>query len=102
MPQSGNLQDKTVAALLQFPLSCKGNFGRSETGVFDGAGNLRRIERLIFGRVNDRGPCIQIDFDASNAFQAPQGLLGPVRSKRSGHPVDSRSSFPDLSQCRRR
>ncbi len=69
-------------------------------GTEAGVSNRRRdqdgIEAPTFLCTQSRLPPLEVDLGMTDAIQAPQGLLGPVRSQRSRHAIDTQMSLFDL------
>ena len=98
--RAGQTQRQPTVVMHQRALGPEPYLAGTEPGVFYRPWDLGRIEtRVLFG-VNDRLTAGKIDFDVTDAIQAPQGLLGPVGSQRSRHAVDPQMGLFDLGESR--
>lgn len=76
------------------------NLAGAEPGILDSCCDLGWIETSLPLGADNSLPLFEVDFDMTDAIQAPQGLLGPVGSQRSRHAVDAQMSLFDLGEAR--
>ncbi len=98
MRRTGQTQGQQTVLLRQRARGPEPYLAGAEPGVFDRLPDLSRIETCVVFGVDDRLAAGEIDFDVTDAIQAPQGLLGPVGSQRSRHAVDTQMGLFDLSK----
>ncbi len=100
--RAGHLQQYEVIFAGKSSHSGHLNITRLEAGILDRFGNLCRVEAFGFRWQYGRLSALKIYLHVTDAFQAPQGLFGPVGSKRSNHPVYAHCGLFDLGGQRRR
>ena len=96
MRQPRHFQRPKFFVAAQFPAYRQIHFAWSKPRLFDRRLDFGGVKTPIGFRREDGFPCRQIDFYFADAFQASQGLFGPVGSKRSRQALDLYVGLSDL------
>ncbi len=86
--EARNLQLKRLPSADQGAVHSCDHLRRRKPRIFNRLGNQGRVERSSWLREHLSLSLHETNLGTANAIQALQGLLGPVGSKASYHPVD--------------
>ncbi len=75
--------------LRQRTLGLQSDLARAKPRFPYGDCDLGWIETSLFFGADNSPPLFEVDLDLTDALQAPQGLLGPVRSQGSRHAINA-------------
>lgn len=98
--QARKPQSRQALVLCQFTPRPHRELARAETRVTDCRSYQGGVEATTLFCADRALPLFEIDRRMTDAFQAPQGPLGPFRSQWSRHAVDAKVGFLDLSNSR--